>query len=167
MATTKKLDSDRRNAPKNPGPDTGDGKASYSRLAQESTLSVEDPHVFQALHDALAAEFEPQGPVEDFLLDTMATSQWRLARLNRIETGYIECALDDSRKSHLLRLLSALPGYEASLYSIWYSALQSLEFRQGDKLQKLKLRNEANSADSSKSQDQATRLANRPKIWEN
>ena len=177
MPTKKQIESNRRNARKSTGPRTDEGKARsrlnalrHGLLAQDSTLPIEDQHEFQALQDALAAEYQPQGPTEECLLARMADAQWRLARLTRIETGYLQYSLEEARKSQtkwnnkfdpddhsraqntrLLgivaerdgkgpRMLSTLPRYEAGLRRAWYRAMETLEARR-----KEKLRNEPDS----------------------
>ncbi len=94
MPTKRQAAANRRNAQLSTGPVTEDGKARSARnatlhglLAREAVLPEEDPNQYRAVFDALEAKLRPAGPVEEFLVREMASAQWRLRRLLRIETG--------------------------------------------------------------------------------
>jgi len=98
------LAANRKNAALSTGPSSPEGKAIASRnslkhglLASDAVLPEEDTQAFLELLANLQAEHQPVGPLEELLLHHLATAQWRLARLIRIETGLLACRLDDTR----------------------------------------------------------------------
>jgi hypothetical protein len=101
MATQKQIDANRKNARHSTGPKTPQGKAVVSRnalkhalLAQDSTLPGEDQKQVIEIYDSLEADLKPAGALEEFLVHHMASAQWRLQRLARIETGVLDASLD-------------------------------------------------------------------------
>ena len=94
MSTEKQRTANRQNAEKSTGPATPEGKARASVNAlrhgfrsREAVLPEEDRAEFEALLAALEAEYAPAGPTETFLVRELASTQWRLLRHSRIETG--------------------------------------------------------------------------------
>ena len=88
MATLKQFKANRRNAQKSTGPKTPEGKAAVSMnslrhglRARTVVLPGEDLHEFQQLCDDLEIEWQPQSRSEQFYLEQMAVSQWKLVRL--------------------------------------------------------------------------------------
>jgi len=105
MATRKQIAANRRNALRSTGPQTPEGKAVASRnslqhglLARNAVLSDECQQAFLDTLAALEAGYQPVGPVEAFLVRQMAVAQWRLDRMNRIETGLLTCRLETVRE---------------------------------------------------------------------
>jgi hypothetical protein len=91
MATIKQIDANRRNALKSTGPRTSEGKtaASLNALrhglrARTVVLPGEDSQEFHQLCEDLESEWQPQSRTEQFYLEQMAVSQWKL---NRMEAG--------------------------------------------------------------------------------
>jgi len=72
---------------------------SDSLSAREAALPEEDRAEYLELLAALEAEHQPRGPVERFLVREMASAQWRLARIGRIETGILMNSVEDNRAS--------------------------------------------------------------------
>ena len=94
MTSDKQLVANRRNAQKSTGPKTDEGKAAvkynalrHGLLAQEAIIPGEDASVFYELYEDLRKEFSPDGELECRLADLIATSFWRLRRLDRVEAG--------------------------------------------------------------------------------
>jgi hypothetical protein len=88
MATLKQFEANRRNAQKSTGPKTPEGKAAVSMnslrhglRARTVVLPGEDLQEFQQLCDDLEVEWQPQSRTEQFYLEQMAVSQWKLVRL--------------------------------------------------------------------------------------
>jgi hypothetical protein len=88
MATLKQFEANRRNAQKSTGPKTPEGKAAVSMnslrhglRARTVVLPGEDLQEFQQLCDDLEVEWQPQSRSEQFYLEQMAVSQWKLVRL--------------------------------------------------------------------------------------
>jgi hypothetical protein len=87
MASDRQIQANRKNAARSTGPRTPLGKARASLNAVRHGLSAHNavlPHEDQAayleLQASLEAQFHPQGPVESFLVQQMASAQWRLLR---------------------------------------------------------------------------------------
>jgi hypothetical protein len=89
MATTKQIEANRRNALKSTGPKTAAGKAlvrlnplRHGLRARDVILPDEDPEAFHQLCDDLEAEWQPRTRTEQFYLEQMAVSQWKLTRVD-------------------------------------------------------------------------------------
>jgi hypothetical protein len=96
MASDNQITANRENARLSTGPKTPDGKAHSARnatrhglLSREAVLPEEDPEEFRELLASLEDEFQPATPSEQLLVESMASAQWRLRRLTRIETGFL------------------------------------------------------------------------------
>ena len=88
MATLKQIEANRRNALKSTGPRTPEGKAVVSLnslrhglRARTVVLPGEKRHEFHRLCNDLEAEWQPQSRTEQFYLEQMAVSQWKLTRM--------------------------------------------------------------------------------------
>lgn len=109
QTTPKKIEANRRNASLSTGPKSPAGKERVRRnamkhglLAREAVICAGDGKEsraeFDALLRSLAAEFRPEGAVEEMLVERIAVCYWRLRRVLRCEVGEIRAALD----THLL-----------------------------------------------------------------
>lgn len=94
-----RTDSSRLNGAKSSGPVTPEGKVASSQNALKTgifskrrLLSDEDPAAYQALVESLNDTFNPASMVEQILIDRMAMSRHRLARLERAEAAVVELA---------------------------------------------------------------------------
>ena len=94
MATPKQEAANRRNARKSTGPKSAEGKnavrlnaLSHGLRSEAHILPGESRDDFEQLEEQFFAEFQPQGPLETFLLGQMITCAWRLRRAARVETG--------------------------------------------------------------------------------
>jgi hypothetical protein len=93
MATQRQIEAFRANAQKSTGPRTPEGKrrsAQNSRKHRELAAKVlepgEDVLHFRSFANRYYAEFVPVGPRESQLVDGLAGTCWRLARLmDRVE----------------------------------------------------------------------------------
>jgi hypothetical protein len=103
-----KIQANRRNALRSTGPKTARGKRNAARnaikhelLAREVVITAgdgkENPEEFQTLVGSLLENYEPVGPVEELLVQTIATCWWRKARALRAENGAIRKPLDNLR----------------------------------------------------------------------
>jgi len=108
--TDKQIAANITNALKSTGPNTPEGKAIAARnslkhglLAKEIVINTgedtESPEQFYSLLADLKERFDPQGPLEEILVEKIATSYWRLRRALRFEVGLIrkkqDAATDD------------------------------------------------------------------------
>ena len=96
MTNEKQIDANRRNAQRSTGPKTPEGKARSARNALKhglrSTLTVvpgESREEFEILYDALRDDYQPTDTVEEILVRQIATAEWRLQRIARLETTLI------------------------------------------------------------------------------
>ncbi len=97
MATAAQVIANQANAQHSTGPKTTEGKAASSRNAVAHGLSSpftvlahESQEEFNELIDCLTAEHQPANPHQAFLVDQLATSQWQLARAQRLITNAFE-----------------------------------------------------------------------------
>jgi hypothetical protein len=96
MASQRQIDANRRNSRLSTGPVTPEGKAEVARnslthgfRSQDAVLPYENRQDFLDLLADLQAEHAPVGVLERFFVHQMASAQWRLQRIVRIETGLI------------------------------------------------------------------------------
>ena len=108
MATLKQFEANRRNAQKSTGPKTPEGKSAVSMnalrhglRARTVVLPGEDPTEFHQLCDDLQVEWHPQSRTEQFYVEQMAVSQWKLTRMEVVEVNIFK---DTDAKSQLSRL---------------------------------------------------------------
>jgi hypothetical protein len=98
--TDKQIAANRRNAAHSTGPVTPSGKAIASHnalkhglLAQEILVDAgegaENQEEFDAVLLDLKDQFDPQGPLEEMLVEKIAVAYWRLRRAHRYEVGLI------------------------------------------------------------------------------
>jgi hypothetical protein len=138
MATPAQIAANCINAQRSTGPRTEEGKSAVSRNSLSHGLSArqftllphEDPAEYAALLEALAADHNPQGATQLFLVKEMAQAQWKLQRIAAIEAELLtsEDSLsnwfkEDCSKDEVLLKLSR---YEASARRAWYKALGEL-----------------------------------------
>jgi hypothetical protein len=93
MSSQLKSETARANGAKSRGPVTPQGRATSSRnslrhgfAAKSVVLPTESSPEFQALLDSYVVQFDPQGGVEEELVQTMVAARWRLRRICNIET---------------------------------------------------------------------------------
>jgi len=103
MPSKLQIEAARSNGANSRGPVTPDGRAISSRnslrhglRAKAILIPGESRREFQTLLDDYVGQFQPQGPVEFDLVQTMAIARWRLNRLLAIEATLIENQLEDS-----------------------------------------------------------------------
>jgi hypothetical protein len=110
----RKILANRRNALRSTGPKTERGKRTISRnaikhgfLAREVVITAgdgeESVEEFHALVESLGNTYLPVGVVEETLVQTIATTLWRKARVIRAENGEIRKQLDTLRVDRALR----------------------------------------------------------------
>ncbi len=94
MTSEKQAKANRQNALNSTGPKTSEGKAvvrynatKHGLLSREVLLPGEDEEALKQLDEALRAELQPVGALENLLVDRMVAAHWRLRRLGRVEAG--------------------------------------------------------------------------------
>ena len=97
MTALKQIEANRRNSRRSTGPRTRTGRAEsklnamkHGLLAADLVVRGEDPNEFARVFENLANEFQPQGPLEEQLVERVATCMWRLRRLCGIEAGIFQ-----------------------------------------------------------------------------
>ena len=114
MATLKQFEANRRNAQKSTGPKTPEGKAAcrmnalrHGLRARSVLLPGEDPTEFHQLCNDLEAEWRPQSRTEQFYVEQMAVSQWKLTRMEVVEVNIFKDADARNQLSSLDRMWQA------------------------------------------------------------
>jgi hypothetical protein len=134
MATLKQFEANRRNSQKSTGPKTPEGKSAVSMnalrhglRARTVVLPGEDPTEFHQLCNDLESEWTPQSRTEQFYVEQMAVSQWKLTRMEVVEVNIFKDADGASKQFSLLdRLWQAQCRPERS-YSRAQRELQRLQ----------------------------------------
>ena len=142
MATLKQFEANRRNAQKSTGPKTTEGKAAVSMnslrhglRARTVVLPGENPEEFHQLCDDLEVEWHPQSRTEQFYVEQMAVSQWKLTRMEVGESAIFQEVEGSATKLPLLdRLWQAQARMERS-YSRAQRELERLQTSRRDQVQ--------------------------------
>ena len=111
QVTKKQLAANRRNALKSTGPRTQQGRdVSKMNALKHGILSrqvlvagqyyQEDQGELETLHRRLLDDLQPEGPLEEMLVDQIVTAQWRLRRALLAESGEIALSVDKSQRRH-------------------------------------------------------------------
>ena len=92
-----RIEANRRNATRSTGPCTAEGKARASRNSLRHglsglsvVLSDESRGSFRIFEKRLREELQPVGAIEDFFVERIISSAWRLRRVHEIERGILE-----------------------------------------------------------------------------
>src|SRR3954454_827870 len=149
MATPAQITANRANAQLSTGPRSVEGKAAASRNsfksglhAQSMIIPGEDPDALEELTGSYEQQFQPVGPIEIALLQTIIRAQWMQQRYSRIETDYLNARL------------AALPeGTEHAL-----GAVMTQDAANGDTLNKIFRRQQAAQRDWYKAIETLSRL---------
>jgi hypothetical protein len=141
MATLKQFEANRRNSQKSTGPKTPEGKSAVSMnalrhglRARTVVLPGEDPTEFHQLCNDLEGEWTPQSRTEQFYVEQMAVSQWKLTRMEVVEVNIFKDTDAKSQLSMLDRLWQAECRLERS-YSRAQRELQRLQKSRPDPVQ--------------------------------
>jgi len=109
MATQKQIEANRRNALKSHGPKTAAGRAAvrlnalkFGLRARTVVLPGESQLEFDRLCDDLQQEWQPRTRTEQFYLEQMAVSQWKLTRTEIAEKGIYAEDLCAEKQTKLL-----------------------------------------------------------------
>jgi len=158
MTSPAQIIANQRNAQQSTGPRTPDGKAAVARnstmhglAGSHIVLPGEDAAHFDALLETLRNEHSPSGATEDFLIQQMAQSQWKLQRAALIEQQILSVAMGEpmqdnasSRLAHIFldgssaaKALDRLARYEAAARRLWFQSLkQFTDLRRASSVQK-------------------------------
>jgi len=139
MATLKQFEANRRNAQKSTGPKTPEGKAAccmnalrHGLRARSVLLPGEDPTEFHQLCNDLESEWHPQSRTEQFYVEQMAVSQWKLIRMEVVEVNVFK---DAGAPSNQLPMLDRLWQAECRLERSFSRAQRELQRLQASRPQ--------------------------------
>src|SRR5882724_9651302 len=147
MATIKQIEANRRNALQSTGPTTPEGKAAvrlnalrHGLRARTVVLPGEQPEEFQQLCDDLEAEWRPKSRTEQFYVEQMAVSQWKLNRMEMAELSVFGQTSDSKTQVPLLNRLwqsqnraeRAYARAQRELERLQYSRSQSPQWQEAD-----------------------------------
>jgi hypothetical protein len=142
MATLLQIEANRRNALKSTGPRTPEGKAIVSMnslrhglRARTIVLPSENPEDFHQLCDDLEAEWQPQSRTEQFYVEQMAVSQWKLTRMEVGEVGVFQ---EDSPAKTQIPLLDRLWQAQCRMERSYARAQRELERLQKSRRQQVR-----------------------------
>ena len=92
-----RIEANRRNARCSTGPRTPAGKLvasgnalRHGLLSQGPLVRDEDSTEFEAFRQAMHAQLQPLGPLEEVLVERIIGTAWRLGRVARIEAGLLD-----------------------------------------------------------------------------
>ena len=97
MASPAQIHANRLNALRSTGPRTDEGKAAsrfnalkYGIEARSLVLPGEDPAALEALALDYHRQFNPAGPLEDYLVRTIVQADWNRRRYTRVEAQILQ-----------------------------------------------------------------------------
>ena len=155
MTSEKQNQANKRNAQKSTGPTTSEGKAAvrhnalkHGLVAEHVLLIGEDKDELRALGERMVAELQPEGELEEQLVEQIVAARWRLRRMHRVEAGIFEQELTSVTSSTFVvtrhneatmlgqsfirdangaNAFSKLSRYEIPIERSFYRALHELE----------------------------------------
>jgi hypothetical protein len=102
-ASVRRIAANKQNAAKSTGPRTADGKARSSQnalkhglTARTALLPSEDPAEFAAFCEELFSFLQPQGALEEKLVDRAVSLWWRLQRIPAIEGALFDATAEEN-----------------------------------------------------------------------
>src|SRR4051812_24921111 len=135
MATMKQIEANRRNALHSTGPKTPQGKAAvrfnalrHGLRARTAVLPGEQLEDFEELCDDLEAEWRPKSRTEQFYVEQMAVSQWKLTRMEIAEQSIFAQTTDAKEQTPLLARLWQCQRSAERAYASAQRELQRLQY---------------------------------------
>ncbi|MEK6706547.1 MAG: hypothetical protein AAB116_13230 [Candidatus Poribacteria bacterium] len=142
MASIKQIEANRRNARKSTGPQTKEGQAISSMnsarhgiLSSKALLPSEAEVEYATFINGIYTSLDPSGELERLLVDRIATTAWRLGRVNQVESLLFDfdnvVSLREPNISYPIRQgcgsFALLSRYETSLERSFYRALHEFQ----------------------------------------
>jgi hypothetical protein len=94
MATTEQINANRENAKLSSGPTSPEGAARSSQNALKHGLTGRTVHLtkseeepYRLFHEGLFTDLCPKGANEEYLVEALIDSRWRIAQISKIEAG--------------------------------------------------------------------------------
>jgi len=110
------------NALHSTGPKTPEVKAAvrlnalrHGLLTRDVVLPGEDADAFEDLWNQIRANLSPVGPIEEFLVDRVVNTLWRLQRLARAETALFDWRIRELKVS---QLADQVGSYEVTVWDV-------------------------------------------------
>ena len=133
MTSATQISANQSNSQLSTGPRTDSGKAAASHNALKhgltSSLTVlpdEDQSEFDNLLERYRNQFGFDGEHESFLVEQMARSRWKLARIQRLEEAVFQKA-SETGSADDWKSLATLQRYAASVERSYYKAHRELQ----------------------------------------
>jgi len=130
----------RANSKHSTGPRTDEGKARSSQNALKHGLGAkaillpsDDAAAFQRHLHSFLNEYQPQGPTEQQLVQTLANNSWHLDRVNRLEETLFTRAGENLTLDSQMRALTSLSTHRNRLTRGFESTLKQLKQLQEDR----------------------------------
>jgi len=108
MTSERQKKANQVNARRSTGPKTSDGKSAvrlnglrHGLLAWSVVLPDEDQDEFEAFRTAMYSDLVPSGPLEEFLVDRVVNTMWRLRRAGKAETALLHWRVSGLRSARL------------------------------------------------------------------
>jgi|HubBroStandDraft_1064217.scaffolds.fasta_scaffold01472_17 hypothetical protein len=137
LISDKQQEANRQNAQQSTGPKTLEGKAAvrlnaltYGLRARSTLITGENPEDYMQFWADLEADWQPANRTERLYLETIATSQWLLARIAKGETNIYEAHLPPEQHFPLLREVAK---QRAQLERSFRAAVQDLRQSQKER----------------------------------
>jgi hypothetical protein len=131
MSTKRQTAANRRNARKSTGPKTPQGQATASMnavrhglRARTVVLPDENREDFDEILAGLQAQYQPQNPAEQYLVDQAAIAQWKLVRAEVFEA---DCYANEKSSKARAALLDRMTQVEGRLERAYFKAYKELE----------------------------------------
>jgi hypothetical protein len=126
MTSFKQINANRRNALKNTGPTSPEGKqrsrcnAIRHGLTAETVIgALEDAEDYKAFEAAIIADYDAQSAIERDLVLRLASLRWRLRRTTMMETGLFEIHAEHLNGFRQARRLQCQSGETARVTPLW------------------------------------------------
>ncbi len=133
MATPAQIIANQANAQHSTGPRTAEGKQCVSQNAVRHGLTSvhlvirdDEREEFNALHDSLSEELDPQGAIEESTFRELLHAAWNLHRFRRIEAEASLGTIDDFTDPQTTAVLDRLSRYQSRAQRAYYRALAEL-----------------------------------------
>ena len=133
MTSATQISANQTNSQLSTGPRTESGKAAASHNALKhgltsgfSVLPDEDQSEFDSLLERYSNQFGFNGEHESFLVEQMARSRWKLARIQRLEASVFQRASETGSPDDW-KALATLQRYAASAERSYYKAHRELQ----------------------------------------
>lgn len=141
MASEHQLMANRQNALKSTGPKTVEGKAhaclnslKHGLLTKDLLIREEKPKDLQSFRDKIYCSLCPQGAMEELFVEKIVNAAWRLRRLAKAESEFLDngdsysrISLEQAFRGNNGNALHVLSRYEASLERTFYKAVHELQ----------------------------------------